>query len=44
LSSTNVKSIVAEEESVTVATIRFDYDYEHRPPRRTEHEHDEIRC
>ena len=40
----NIKSIVVEEESVTVATIRFDYDYEHRPPRRTEHEHDEIRC
>ena len=44
LSSTNVKSVVAEEESVTVATIRFDYDYEHRPPRRTKHEYDEIRC
>ena len=45
LISTNVVSILIEEGVChgCLDSIRFDYDYEHRPPRRTEHEHDEIR-
>ncbi|MCY2997393.1 MAG: hypothetical protein NT168_04720 [Planctomycetota bacterium] len=47
LISTNVVSILIEEGirhgCLDSITIRFDYEYEYRPPRRTEHEHDEIR-